>query len=196
MNGYIVNGVGRGLYKNRGSKFFAFTQSIDSLDSYKHLISVYRRQYPESCHVCSAYRLLVNNRLDEYASDDGEPKGSAGLPILNQLKRHQLLDTATYVVRIFGGSLLGVPGLIDAYSSAALLSIDDVEKNKWEQKQIISFDYTYEQKGIVESILNEFSPEIINHNFENKIHIEISIPDKFVNIFKSKLKDLSSGKIK
>ena len=196
MNGYIVNGVGQGLYKNRGSKFFAFTQSIDSLDSYKHLISVYRRQYPESCHVCSAYRLLVNNRLDEYASDDGEPKGSAGLPILNQLKRHQLLDTATYVVRIFGGSLLGVPGLIDAYSSAALLSIDDVRKNKWEQKQIISFYYTYKQKGVVESILNEFSPDIIRHDFKDKIHIEISIADRFANVFKAKLKNLSLGKIK
>ena len=196
MNRYIVNGIGKGSYKSRGSKFFAFTQSVDSLDSYKHLISVYRSEYPESCHVCSAYRILVNQRLDEYASDDGEPKGSSGQPILNHLKRHELVNTATYVIRVFGGSLLGIPGLIDAYSSAALLSIDDVKKSTWKEKKIISFDYNYQQKRIVESLIKEFSPEIIKHDFLEKIHIELSIESKKVDSFREKLKELSSGKIK
>jgi len=196
MTRYTVNGIGRGSHKSRGSKFFAFTHSVDSLDSYKHLISVYRSEYPESCHVCSAYRMLINKRLDEHASDDGEPKGSSGQPILNQLKRHELVNTATYVVRVFGGSLLGIPGLIDAYSSAALLSIDDVKKSRWEEKEIISFDYSYEQKKIVESLIKEFSPEIIKHDFSDKIHIEISVQSKKVDLFRKKLRELSSGKIK
>ena len=143
MKRYTVEGIGRGTLKSRGSKFFGFIHSIDSLESYKHLISVYRLEYPESCHVCSAYRLIVNKRLDEYASDDGEPKGSSGLPILNELKRHNLVNVAVYVVRVFGGSLLGISGLIDAYSTAALLSIDYVKKIQWEEKEYISFDYSY-----------------------------------------------------
>ena len=196
MSRYTVSGIGKGSYKSRGSKFFAFTHSVNSLDSYKHLISVYRSEYPESCHVCSAYRILINKRLDEYGSDDGEPKGSSAQPILNQLKRHELVNVATYVVRVFGGSLLGIPGLIDAYSSAALLSIDDVKKNRWKEKKIISFDYTYEQKKIIESLIKEFSPEIINHDFLDKIHIELSIQNKKADLFREKLKELSSGKIK
>ena len=196
MNGYVVNGIGKGVYKSRGSKFFGFIHEVDSIDSYKHMISVYRSQYPESCHVCSAYRLITNNRLDEYASDDGEPKGSAGLPILNQLKRHELINTAIYVVRVFGGSLLGVPGLIDAYSSSALLSIDDVSRSRWEEKESISFEYSYEQERIVESLLKEFSAQILDHDFGDKIHINLSISKKSAVLFREKLKEISSGKIK
>jgi len=196
MNAYVISGIGKGVYKSRGSKFFAFIHKVDSINSYKHFISVYRSQYPECCHVCSAYRLITNKRLDEYASDDGEPKGSAGFPILNQLKRHELINTAIYVVRVFGGSLLGVPGLIDAYSTSALLSIDNVKKIKWEECENISFEYSYEQKGIVESLIKEFSPQILEHNFNDKINIRLSISKKTAELFMGKLKELSSGKIK
>ena len=71
MSYNTIEKIGKGEYKSRGSKFFAFTHSVDCLDSYKHLISVYRSEYPESCHICSAYRILINKRLDEYGSDDG-----------------------------------------------------------------------------------------------------------------------------
>ena len=92
MSGYIVNKIGKGSYKSRGSKFFSFIHDIDSVESYKHLISVYRLQYPESCHVCSAYSIKVNGRIDEYASDDGEPSGSSGQPILGVIKRNKLVN--------------------------------------------------------------------------------------------------------
>ena len=123
MNYYSVKKIGNGKYKSRGSKFFSYLHPIDSIDEYKHLVSIYRKDFPEACHVCSAYRLFVGSRVDEYGSDDGEPRGTAGLPLLNQLKRNQLINVAVYVVRIFGGSLLGVPGLIESYSTSALFGL-------------------------------------------------------------------------
>ena len=98
MNYYTIKKIGSGEYKNRGSKFFSYLHPLDSINEYKHLVSIYRKDFPEACHVCSAYRLFVGSRVDEYGSDDGEPRGTAGLPLLNQLKRNQLINVAVYVV--------------------------------------------------------------------------------------------------
>ena len=87
MKYQTIKTIGKGEYKSRGSKFYSFSHSITNLDEYRHLISVYRSNYPNACHICSAYRLFISSRLDEQSSDDGEPRGSSGQPILNQLKR-------------------------------------------------------------------------------------------------------------
>ena len=78
MSYNTIEKIGKGEYKSRGSKFFSFSHPISSIDDYRHLIAIYRKNFPESCHVCSAYRLLIGSRVDEQASDDGEPKGRAG----------------------------------------------------------------------------------------------------------------------
>ena len=186
----------KGEYKSRGSKFFSFSHSIDSINDYRHLIAIYRKNYPESCHVCSAYRLLVGARVDEQASDDGEPKGSAGQPILNQLRRNDLINVATYVVRIFGGSLLGIPGLIEAYSGSALLSIDDSNHIPWKTVKLLSISFSYDYEGIVSSILKEFNGKVQKKDFSDKIYMEASLNESVVNIFIQKLKESSSNKIK
>ena len=95
---HTINKIGSGEYKSRGSKFFSYIHPTDSIKEYKHLITIYKKDFPEACHVCSAYRLVVDGRVDEHASDDGEPKGSAGLPILNQLKRNDLVNVGIYVL--------------------------------------------------------------------------------------------------
>ena len=94
MNFNTISITGKGEYKSRGSKFFSFTHKIEDIENYRELISFYKNEFPDACHVCSAYRLMVNSRLDEQASDDGEPKGSSGTPILNQLKRNDLVNSA------------------------------------------------------------------------------------------------------
>jgi len=195
MNYNTIEKNGRGEYKSRGSKFFSFSHSIDSIDGYRHLIAIYRKDFPESCHICSAYRLLIGVRVDEQASDDGEPRGSAGQPILNQLKRNNLINVATYVVRIFGGSLLGIGGLIEAYSSSALLSIDDSKHVQWKTVKQLSISFSYEFEGIVNSILKEFNGKVSKKDFSDKINIELSLDESAVHIFTERLKESSSNKI-
>ena len=196
MKHYTIKKLGRGEHKSRGSKFYSFSHPINDLEEYRHLISIYRSEYPEACHVCSAYRLLVGSRLDEQTSDDGEPKGSSGQPILNQLKRNDLVNVAAYVVRIFGGNLLGIPGLIDSYSTAALLSIDDSKKIEWKATKNISFEYSYKQKRIVDSIIKEFSGLIKKQTFLKNIFLEVSIEEEKIDLFLNKLEESSSGEIK
>lgn len=196
MSYNTIEKIGKGEYKSRGSKFFSFSHPISSIDDYRHLIAIYRKNFPESCHVCSAYRLLVGTRVDEQASDDGEPRGSAGQPILNQLKRNSLINVATYVVRIFGGSLLGIPGLIEAYSGSALLSIDDSKHIPWKTVKLLSICFAYDCEGIVASTLNEFGGKVCKKDFSDKIYMEANLDESAVDIFMQKLKESSSNKIK
>ena len=198
MTYHTINKIGKGEYKSRGSKFYSFTHPIESIDDYKHLMSIYKKYFSEACHVCSGYRLLVGSRIDEQASDDGEPKGSAGLPILNQLKRNELVNVAVYVARIFGGSLLGIPGLIEAYSSAALLAIDSIDYIKYKSKSTksLSITFSYDYKGVVDSLITEYKGVILKQDFSGTIYLEVSIDDNTVNAFIEKIKDVSSNKIK
>ena len=116
-------------------------------------------------------------------------------PILNQLKSNNLVNTATYVVRVFGGTLLGISGLIDSYSNAALISIDNSKGTLWYQRKNISIRFPYEYKGIIESTIKEFSASIKQQDFSEDISMMISINEEYINQFKSKIKELSSGKI-
>ena len=74
------------LFSDRGSKFYSFLHPISDLDTYRYFIHKYKEKKPNTCHVCSAYRIYLNGWIDEYGTDDGEPKGSAGLPILKYFK--------------------------------------------------------------------------------------------------------------
>ena len=196
MKYQTIKDIGKGEYKSRGSKFHSFSHPISNLEDYRHLISIYRSNFPDACHVCSAYRLFVGSRLDEQGSDDGEPKGSSGQPILNQLKRNNLVNVATYVARIFGGTLLGIPGLIESYSNAALISIDNSEHISWNLKKNIFLKFSYEYQGIIESIIKEFSGLINQQDFSKDVSMSISVNEDKADLFKNKIEELSSGKIK
>lgn len=191
-----IGSTGKGEYKSRGSKFFAFTHKIDAIENYRDLISFYRSEYPDACHVCSAYRLMVNSRLDEQASDDGEPKGSSGTPILNQLKRNDLVNSATFVVRVFGGTLLGIPGLVDAYSNAALISIDNAKHVPWRKMKNLYFTFDYELKGVIDSVIKEFKAEIIDQKFLADVSITISISKDNSETFVDRINELTSARVK
>ena len=195
MSYQTIKEIGKGEYKSRGSKFYSFSHPINNISDYKHLISVYKANFPEACHVCSAYRLFIDSRIDEHASDDGEPKGSSGQPILNQLKSNNLVNTAIYVVRIFGGTLLGISGLIDSYSNAALIAIDDSKSIPWYPQKNISLNFPYEYQSLIESIIKEFSATVESQNYSEEISMTISLKVDYIDLFKDKIKELSSGKI-
>src|SRR6476661_939811 len=109
-------------FKDRGSKFLAYAFPIQTVDDFKKRLKELKEEHPKAAHHCFAYRLDMDGN-NFRSSDDGEPSGSAGKPILGQIDSKGLTNTAIIVVRYFGGTLLGVPGLINAYKTSASLAL-------------------------------------------------------------------------
>lgn len=112
-----------GDWRERGSKFLAYAYPVDSRQAFEDIFKSVRREHPKARHFCYAYRMITGEEVQEYASDAGEPPGSAGKPILGELKRNGLLNVAVVVVRYFGGTKLGIPGLIQAYRESTRLAL-------------------------------------------------------------------------
>ncbi len=109
-------------YKDRGSKFVAYSFPISTVNECKEKLVALKKEHSKAAHHCFAYRIALVGNIYR-VSDDGEPSGSAGRPILGQIDSKQLTNVLIVVVRYFGGTLLGVPGLINAYKTAALLAL-------------------------------------------------------------------------
>jgi uncharacterized YigZ family protein len=130
-------------FKDRGSKFIAYAFPIASVEDFKKRLEEVKKEHPKATHHCFAYRLGTDGNTYR-VSDDGEPSGTAGKPILGQIDSKQLTDTFIVVVRYFGGTLLGVPGLINAYKSAAsmVLQVTPAIQKAIETNYTLTFDYT------------------------------------------------------
>src|SRR5215831_1533802 len=130
-------------FKDRGSRFITYTFPIQSVDEFKQKLNEIKKEHPKATHHCFAYRLGVDGSMFR-VSDDGEPSGSAGKPILGQIDSKALTNTLVIVVRYFGGTLLGVPGLINAYKTATALALQltPIAMKQITERYILQFDYT------------------------------------------------------
>lgn len=132
----------KGLYKDKGSKFLAFAYSVYSEEEIKEILKKLRKEEHNPRHHCYAYRLGIGKKTYR-ANDDGEPSNSAGKPILDQIQTKDLTNILIVVVRYFGGTLLGVGGLINAYRSAAADALNNSEiiTKTEDDKFEITYDY-------------------------------------------------------
>ena len=195
MSYFTISTVSTGEFRDKGSKFFAFVHPIESLDDYKVNLQDYKSAHPKACHVCSAYRLYSNGQLDEYMSDDGEPRGSSGPPILNSIKRHDIINVAIYVVRYFGGTKLGIPGLINAYGSAAEDALLDIAKAPWKPTMVVLVEHGYDQSNIIKMVVAQFAGEIINQDFAEGIQTTVKLDEGLEIEFDKYLFEKSNGKL-
>lgn len=143
-------------FKDRGSRFIAFAAPIQTVDEFKTFLKELKAEHPKAVHHCFAYRLGLDG--NQYrVSDDGEPSGTAGRPILGQIDSKKLTDICIVVVRYFGGTLLGVPGLINAYKTAAslVLQVVPVLQKPILKKFSLQFDYT--QMNEVQVLIKQVS---------------------------------------
>lgn len=146
-------------FRDKGSRFLAYAFPIQTADDFKKHQQQLKKEHPKAVHYCFAYRLGTSENAFR-VSDDGEPSGTAGKPILGQLDSKDIINTVVIVVRYFGGTLLGVPGLINAYKSAAAMVL---QLTPLVQKQVtaaykLSFDYT--RMNDVMMIVKQFGCEI------------------------------------
>ena len=163
-----------GIYKELGSKFLSFAFPVSSEDEINSILSELRKSYFDAKHHCYAYRLGINGDLWR-ANDDGEPPFSAGKPILGQLLSKEISDVLVVVVRYFGGTKLGIPGLIKAYkyaTSDAIKNTEIVEKVVCADVSI-SFDYLLMNQ--IMKIIKEFSATILEQQFDNLCKIKVNI---------------------
>ncbi len=182
-------------FKDRGSKFYAFAFPIVTPDDFKKQLQILKKAHPKAVHHCFAYRIGTDGN-NFRASDDGEPSGTAGKPILGQLDSKGLTNVAVIVVRYWGGTMLGVPGLINAYktSAALALQITPLVEKQIEINYTIEFDYT--QMNDVMLILKQFNCTIHANEMQLFCHIKAGIPKNRLDDVLNRLNDLQNLSVK
>ena len=176
-------------FKDRGSKFIAYVYPMDSVETFKAHLQQLKKEHPKAAHHCFAYRLDTDGN-NFRSSDDGEPSGSAGKPILGQIDSKGLTNTAIIVVRYFGGTLLGVPGLINAYKTSASLAL---QLTAVIQKPVLityelHFDYTL--MNDVMMVVKRFGLIVMENEMQLFCRMVIGIPKDNLELTLDKLKDM------
>ena len=193
MPEFILEKPTTGEYKEKGSSFHAVSEPASSADHVKSILLTLKEQFPDASHICYAYRIKKGKSLDEFASDAGEPNGSAGIPILNVLKRNQIVNAVIFIIRYFGGTQLGVPGLIHAYGTAAEDAIKDSESKPWLVEKRLLVTYPYKLEGVMKSILQKNQVVVIHEDFGANIAIQLEVDVESTDEFIESVKELSSG---
>lgn len=160
-----ISASAEGLYKEKGSKFLAFAYPVTSEDDVKDRLDELRKKYYDARHHCYAYVLGADREIYR-ANDDGEPNHSAGDPILGQINSRQLTNTLVVVVRYFGGTKLGVSGLINAYKVSTEEALNNVQVKKIDITRTISLRYSYDTTNEVMRLINDFEVKITDQVFE------------------------------
>lgn len=182
-------------FKDRGSKFLAYAYPIANAEDVKEKLHSLKKEHPKAVHHCYAYRIGTDG-LQYRANDDGEPSGSAGKPILGQIDSMGVTNVLVVVVRYFGGSLLGVPGLINAYKTATHDALQQVPiTEKWiEEKTEIQFDYPV--MGEVMYLLRQCEASIYKQDLQLFCVVHAGIPKKLVDEYVNKLSEIRGVTVK
>ncbi len=178
--------AGKGLYKEKNSKFIAFAYPVDNEDEIKEHLEKLRKEFFDARHHCFAW-VLGPDKKQFRAFDDGEPNHSAGDPILGQIRSRDLTHTLVIVVRYFGGTKLGVSGLIAAYKNAAALALDDagcVEKQIFDK---ITLEYKYDDTTTVMRLVREFDLHIVEQDFTDSCRMRVQVPRRVSESFFNRL---------
>ena len=136
------------LLKEKGSKFIGFAFPVNNVKELKNALEKIREEHPKATHHCYAFRLGMNGE-NYRANDDGEPSGSAGLPIYNQLLANNLTNILLIVVRYYGGTKLGVSGLVKTYKESAKLTLDEAEIITKELESDLEIEFDFHQQNII-----------------------------------------------
>lgn len=175
-----------GFYKEKGSKFLAFAVPVASEEEIKACIAQKRKEHPQAVHVCSAFRLGADYKLYR-SSDDGEPSNSAGPPILGQIQAFELTNILIAVVRYYGGTNLGVGGLINAYRTAAkeaLMAATIIEK---EEEVELSFTFPYQKMHLVMDYIKREKIQILTQSLEAVCVVKILVSKQIETTVKARL---------
>ena len=175
-----------GIYKEKGSKFLAFAHPIDSPEVAKIIIDKSKEKYYDARHHCWAYRIGETGEQWR-AVDDGEPSGTAGRPIHGQLLSADVTNVLVVVVRYFGGTKLGVSGLINAYGEATRDALSNATIIEKIIEECFTLNFSYLQMNDIMRLIKESQARILEQNFDNLCTMTIAIPRSQAKLFSQKL---------
>jgi len=181
-----IDNPSEGIFRDRGSKFMGYAYPINTEDEVKEILSKIKSEHPKARHYCWALRLSLDTSVFRL-NDDGEPSGSAGRPILNTLLSSELTNILVVVVRYFGGTLLGIPGLINAYKSATLAALTSANIIPKTVNDVYFLEFDYLQMNDVMKIVKDEHLSISKQTFETNCSLEINIRKTQVNKIITKL---------
>lgn len=162
-------------FKDRGSKFIAYACPLNAADDFKKLLQNLKKEHPKAAHHCYAYRIGTDGN-NFRVNDDGEPSGSAGRPILGQVDGKELTNVAVIVVRYFGGTLLGVPGLIHAYKTVVSLALQITPVIHRQIEASYTIHFNYNQVNEVMLTLKQYNCSILRQDMQLFCNIIAGIP--------------------
>lgn len=186
---YTIEVPGTAEFKDRGSKFIAYAYPIWDVNDFKEKLAALKKEHPKAVHHCFAYRLGLDGNTFR-VSDDGEPSGTAGRPILGQIDSKQATNILIVVVRYFGGTLLGVPGLINAYKmvSSMVLQVTAVVPKPILIAYRVQFDYT--QMNDVMKLVKQFECTVLKQETQLFCSVDMGVPKNRQEELLYKLRDL------
>ena len=176
---------GQATFKDRGSTFIGYSFPLNKVEDFKPIIQKLKKEHAKAVHFCFAYKIGIDGNKFR-SSDDGEPSGSAGKPILGQIESKGLTDVLIVVVRYFGGSLLGVPGLINAYKSTAAMALQVIPIIRKPLLFNIKIEFDYTNLNEISTIIKQYNCHIIHQEnmLFSKYTIAVPLEKKEEVIFK------------
>ena len=182
------------IYKEKSSKFLTYAWHVTDAEQVRELLDGLHKRYYDATHHCYAYR--IGYRGEQFrANDDGEPSGTAGKPIVGQLLSRDVTDCLVVVVRYFGGTKLGVSGLIDAYKTSTAMVLDEAEIVERTIDREITITFPYASIGEVMKIIKEEKPKVREQIFDNTCRIELLVRLSREASLLGKVKDVSGVSI-
>lgn len=169
-----IDGEAEAVYKQLSSKFIAYAYHVTSEEEIRLRLDALRKLHYDATHHCYAYR-LGHDGATFRANDDGEPSSTAGRPILGQLLSNGLTDCLIVVVRYFGGTKLGVPGLIQAYKESAAAAIAQSRIVERTVDSLVELGFSYVAMNDIMRIIKEMQPRIVDQHFDNLCTMRLAI---------------------
>ncbi len=190
-----ITSTSEGIFRDKGSKFIGYAYPIKNEQEVKHIIIKLKAAHAKARHFCWAIRLTPDRNVFKL-NDDGEPSGTAGRPILNTLLSADVTNILVVVVRYFGGTLLGVPGLINAYKSATIeaLNANTIISKTVNDVYEVNFDYL--EMNPIMRIIKDEQLEIIKQEFDMQCAIQFEVRKANLNTVLGKLEKIEGAKIK
>jgi uncharacterized YigZ family protein len=172
---FTIDKAATAEFKDRGSKFIAYAYPVEDSESFKKQLQALKKEHPKAVHHCFAYRLGING--DNFrVNDDGEPSGTAGKSILGQIDTKKLTNTAVIVVRYFGGTLLGVPGLINAYKTVTSFALQTTPVIQKQVEIYYTLEFDYSVMNDVMQVLRQYKCSILEQETQLFSFMKIGIP--------------------
>lgn len=180
------------FFIEKKSKFIGYAKPVKTQEDALEFISKIKSKHWDATHNVYAY-VLRDNNIQRY-SDDGEPSGTAGVPVLDVMLKESLVDVCVVATRYFGGTLLGAGGLVRAYSHTSKIALDAAGIITMAQCSVMSAEVDYSFYDRLNILLSDFSAVILNTSFSDKVCVEFSVKENIVDLLNAKLIDVSNGK--